>query len=81
MADSLATVRALICCSEEKILAKQGPQPGQFTVGGLDVKLFKNLRLRGEVRDFWTGVPQLNVNTGKSHQHNYLVGAGVVWHF
>lgn len=30
---------------------------------GLDVKLVKSFTLRGEVRDFWTGVPQLGVNT------------------
>jgi len=48
---------------------------------GLDVKLIKKFSLRGEVRDFWSGVPQLNIDTGKSRQHNYLVGGGVVWHF
>jgi hypothetical protein len=26
-------------------------------------------------------VPQLNVDTGKSRQHNLFVGGGVVWHF
>jgi hypothetical protein len=45
------------------------------------VKLIKKFSLRGEVRDFWSGVPQLNIDTGKSRQHNYLVGGGVVWHF
>jgi opacity protein-like surface antigen len=48
---------------------------------GLDVKIWRNLRLRGEVRDFYTGVPQLNVDTGKSRQHNFFVGGGAVWHF
>jgi hypothetical protein len=48
---------------------------------GLDVKLFKSFSLRGEARDFWSGVPQLNVNTGKSRQHNIFVGGGIVWHF
>jgi hypothetical protein len=33
------------------------------------------------VRDFWSGVPQLNVDTGKSRQHNIFGGGGVVWHF
>jgi hypothetical protein len=45
------------------------------------VKIWRNLRLRGEVRDFYTGVPQLNVDTGKSRQHNFFVGGGAVWHF
>jgi hypothetical protein len=26
-------------------------------------------------------VPQLNVNTGKSHQYNLFAGGGIVWHF
>jgi len=61
---------------------KTGTTTGALQLGaGLDVKLFKTFTVRGEFRDFWTGVPQLNVNTGKSHQHNYLVGAGLVWHF
>lgn len=48
---------------------------------GLDVKISSQFRLRGEARDFWSGVPQLNVNTGKSRQHNILVGGGIVWRF
>ena len=48
---------------------------------GLDVKISRQFRLRGEARDFWSGVPQLNVNTGKSRQHNFFVGGGVVWQF
>ena len=61
---------------------KTGTTTGALELGGgLDVRLFKAFSLRGEFRDFWTGVPQFNVNTGKGHQHNYLVGAGLVWHF
>lgn len=48
---------------------------------GLDVKLSSHFRLRGQARDFWSGVPELNVNTGKSRQHNIFVGGGVVWQF
>jgi hypothetical protein len=48
---------------------------------GLDVRVFGRFRIRGEFRDFWSGVPQLNVDTGKSHQHNYFVAGGLVWHF
>jgi hypothetical protein len=48
---------------------------------GLDVKLFRHYSLRGELRDFWSGVPQLNLPTNNSRQHNLFVGGGVVWHF
>jgi hypothetical protein len=48
---------------------------------GLDVKIIGQFRLRGEARDFWSGVPDLSVNTGKSRQHNILVAGGVVWRF
>jgi hypothetical protein len=34
-----------------------------------------------EARDFYSGVPDLNVNTGRSRQHNYYVAVGVVRRF
>ena len=49
--------------------------------GGLDVKIISTFKLRGEVRDFYSGVPQLNVDTGKTRQHNIFVGGGVVFSF
>ena len=59
-----------------------GTTTGALQAGvGLDVRVYKEFRLRGEARDFWTGMPELNVTTGKDHQHNYLVGVGVVWRF
>jgi len=59
-----------------------GTNTGVIQAGlGLDVKIFHRFSLRGEGRDFWSGVPQLNVNTGKSRQHNIFAGLGVVWHF
>ena len=59
-----------------------GTTTGVLQAGvGLDVKIFGRFRLRGEARDFWSGVPDLNVNTGKSRQHNIFVGGGLVWHF
>jgi hypothetical protein len=59
-----------------------GTNTGIFQAGlGLDVKVIGRVSIRGEVRDFWSGVPQLDVNTGKSRQHNFLVAAGVVFHF
>jgi hypothetical protein len=59
-----------------------GTTTGVYQLGaGLDVKISDRFSVRGEVRDFNSGVPQLNVDTGKTRQHNYFVGAGVVWHF
>ncbi len=59
-----------------------GTNTGALQAGfGLDVKIFHRFSLRGEGRDFWSGVPQLNVNTGKSRQHNIFAGLGIVWHF
>jgi len=74
---------------ENSTLEFGGTNPGDtgsataiFQVGvGLDIKLFSRLSLRGEARDFYAGVPQLNVDIGKSRQHNIFVGAGVVYHF
>jgi len=61
---------------------KTGTTTGIFQMGvGLDIKLFSRFSVRGEARDFFSGIPQLNVDTGKSRQHNFFVGAGVIWHF
>jgi len=61
---------------------KTGTTTGVFQAGvGMDVKPFKNIGFRLETRDFWSGVPQLNVNTGKSRQHNIFVAGGIVLHF
>ncbi len=50
---------------------------------GLDVRLPKvsHIRFRFEARDDWSGSPPLNVNTGRSRQHNYYIGGGVVYQF
>ena len=50
--------------------------------GGLDVRLphFHNLKFRFEARDDWSGVPPLNIDTGRTRQHNYYIGAGAVVH-
>ena len=37
--------------------------------------------LRGDLRDFWSGTPNINVDTGKTRQHNFLIGIGVVYRF
>lgn len=51
---------------------------------GLDVPLGHTLRntiFRFEARDNWSGEPPINVNTGKTRQHNFYVGGGVVFKF
>jgi hypothetical protein len=48
---------------------------------GLDVKVWRNFKLRGEARDFYSGVPDLNVNQGRSRFHNVTGGGGIVWMF
>jgi len=48
---------------------------------GLDVKVSRRFSLRGEARELWSGVPQLNVNTGKSRQYNLFAAGGIVWRF
>jgi hypothetical protein len=65
------------------------PNPGKTTTSavieggiGLDVKVWRTLSLRGEVRDFWAGEPNFPLaQTGKSRFHNYFVGAGLFWRF
>lgn len=76
--------------SENKnLIFDGGPNPGKSTTTGvvqgglgLDVKVWRNLRIRGEARDYWSGHPDFPLaNTGKTRQHNFFVAAGVVWHF
>jgi hypothetical protein len=52
----------------------------QFGVG-FDVWPWERWGVRMEARDFYSGVPDLNVSTGRSRQHNYYVGVGVIWRF
>ena len=79
--------------SQNKNLIFFGKNPGgSSTTGviqgglGLDVSPFQHrfsrFSFRGEVRDFWSGTPDFPLaDTGKSRQHNYFVGGGVIWHF
>lgn len=79
--------------SENKNLNYYGTNPGSSTTSGvlegglgLDVnpfpRRFSHFGFRGEVRDFWSGEPDFPLApTGKTRQHNYFVGGGVVWHF
>jgi hypothetical protein len=48
---------------------------------GLDVWFWHRWGARVEARDFYSGVPSLDVDTGRSRQHNYYVGVGVAHRF
>jgi opacity protein-like surface antigen len=75
--------------SQSPQLDYSGPNPGKSTTGftlegglGLDVKVWKQLSIRGGVRDFWAGEPDFPLApTGKSHFHNYFVFGGAFWRF
>jgi hypothetical protein len=59
-----------------------GATDGVLQMGvGLDAHIKGRLGARLAVRDFWSGAPQLNVNTGLNRQHNFFVAGGVVWHY
>jgi len=74
-----------------KSLVFGGPNPGHrvSTVSalqggvGFDVPIpgVHYMLFRFEARDDWAGVPPINVNTGKTRQHNYYVGGGAVFRF
>jgi len=75
--------------SQSSMLDYGGVNPGKSTTSavieggiGLDVKVWKKLSMRGEVRDFWSGEPDFPLApTGKTRQNNYLVGGGAFWRF
>jgi opacity protein-like surface antigen len=75
--------------SESANLIYGGVNPGKSTTSaviqggiGLDVKVWKKLSIRGEVRDFYSGEPDFPLApTGKTRQHNYFVGGGAFWRF
>src|SRR6266852_4042528 len=48
---------------------------------GLDVKVVSRLSIRGEVRDFYSELPPLNVRALSDRQHNALISAGIVLRF
>lgn len=55
---------------------------GVFTYGGgLDYRLFRFIGLRGEIRDFLSGNPNLNIALSSSTQHNIVASGGVILHF
>lgn len=49
--------------------------------GGLDYRLFRFIGLRGEVRDFFSGNPNLNNSLSSSTQHNVVASGGIILHF
>lgn len=75
--------------SEGNQLIYGGVNPGNSTTSavvqggfGLDVKVWRKLSARGQVRDFWSGEPDFPLApTGKTRQHNFYVGGGAFWRF
>jgi hypothetical protein len=73
---------------EAPVTLYENPNPGagsntgvvQFGAG-LDVWFWHTWGGRFEARDFYSGAPALNVDTGRSRQHNYYVGVGVIHRF
>ena len=73
----------------QNLIFDGGANPGKSTTTGviqgglgLDVKFWRRLRIRGEARDYWSGHPDFPLaNTGKTRQHNFFVGAGLLWNF
>jgi len=49
--------------------------------GGLDYRLFRFIGLRGEVRDFFSGNPNLNAALNSSTQHNVVASGGIILRF
>jgi hypothetical protein len=66
-----------------------GPNPGKTSTStgvlqfgaGLDVFPWEKWGFRLEARDFYSGVPDLNVTTVRSRQHNIYVGGGFIRRF
>jgi opacity protein-like surface antigen len=48
---------------------------------GLDVNVISRLSIRGEVRDYYSELPPLNVRALRDRQHNALISAGIVLRF
>jgi hypothetical protein len=75
--------------SENSSLISGGTNPGKSkTTGvlqagfGLDVRIWRRISIRGDVRDFWSGEPDFPLApTGKTRQPNFFVGGGAIWHF
>lgn len=46
--------------------------------GGADIKFWRWIGLRGEIRDFYTGVPAYNIPAIAGGRHNVVAGGGFV---
>ena len=46
--------------------------------GGVDLRFWRWIGLRAEVRDFYTGGPSFNTVTSRGPQHNVVAGGGLV---
>ena len=63
-------------------LGNKGTNTGVLQVGaGFDVRFWHSLCARLAVRDYYSGLPELNVDIGKSRQHNFFVGGGLMVRF
>jgi hypothetical protein len=49
--------------------------------GGVDYKIAPFVSLRGELRDFYSGLPNLNVHGLPGRQHNLIAAGGLVLRF
>jgi hypothetical protein len=75
--------------SQNNQLVYGGVNPGKSTTSavieagfGLDVKVWRKMSIRMDVRDFWAGEPDFpRAPTGKTRQHNFFVGGGAFWRF
>jgi hypothetical protein len=61
---------------------KKGTNTGLLQVGsGLDFRFWRGLTARLAVRDYYSGLPHLNVDVGKDRQNNFYLGGGVMVRF
>lgn len=75
--------------SQANTLVYGGTNPGKSTTSatveggvGLDVRFWRQLVARAEVRDFYSGEPDFPLApTGHTRQHNYFVAVGAYWRF
>ena len=68
--------------NDQPNLDRKTTTDGVFDFGfGLDVKVISVLSIRGEVRDFYTDLPPLNVRALSDRQHNALISGGIVLRF
>jgi opacity protein-like surface antigen len=68
--------------SDQPNLNRNSENDSVFAFGfGLDVKVLSRLSIRGQVRDFYSELPPLNVAALSDRQHNALISAGIVLRF